>query len=261
MMMRRRGRAGTRAMGKFRGSSFFGERRQGLAVYGQPMKLPFSRFLAPLSLAVGLLFGAGLAEGAEPRTVIAYGDSITQGGALGAAEKGKLWVTLVEAQSGGKLKLVNEGKGGRPTKSLPEFEAMLTRQPKADALIIALGANDARLDIKETCVPNAVANVTKMIELARKAYGAKLPILLVGPTNIRKDALGPSKPIANEREAKVKELGEGFEKLAKEQGCAFVNLYGVVPDASLAKDGVHPDGAGNEAMAKVLLPAVVGLGS
>lgn len=220
---------------------------------------PF-RFFAALMLGLCANAASLSAADSEPRTVVAYGDSITHGGALSAADKAKLWVTLVEAQSGGKLKLVNEGKGGRPTKSLPEFEAMLTRQPKADALIIALGANDARLDIKETCVPNAVANVTKMIELARKAYGVKLPILLVGPTNIRKDALGPSKPIANEREAKVKELGEGFEKLAKEQGCAFVNLYGVVPDASLAKDGVHPDGAGNEAMAKVLLPAVLGLG-
>ncbi|WP_218280906.1 SGNH/GDSL hydrolase family protein [Verrucomicrobium spinosum] len=158
-----------------RGDAIFGERRAGLEVYGHRMKLPFSRFLAPLSLAVGLLFGAGLAEGAEPRTVIAYGDSITQGGALSAEEKNRLWVTLVEAQSGGKLKLINEGKGGRPTKSLPEFEAMLTRQTKADALIIALGANDARLDIKETCVPNAVANVTKMIELARKPTARSCP--------------------------------------------------------------------------------------
>lgn len=173
-----------------------------------------------------------------------------------SVEKEQLWVRRVEALGGGGIKMVNEGKGGRPTHSLPEFVDMLARQPRADALIIALGANDARLDITETCAPRAVANVTRMIRLARRAYGGELPVLLVGPPNIRKDALGPSRPIANEREAKVKELGEAFEKLAREQQCAFVSLNGVVPAASLARDGVHPDGEGNEAIAKVMLPRV-----
>ena len=191
------------------------------------------------------------AQGPASRTIILFGDSITAGGALPKEERGHLWVTQVQQQSAGALTLINEGKGGRPTNSLVEFEAMLTRHAHADALVIALGMNDSR-DITPQCVPKAVANVRAMIGKARAAYGGKLPVLLVGPSNINKAALGPTKPIANEREAKLRELGAAFEKLAAETKSEFVSLFGVVPDSSLLKDGVHPDGAGNDAIAKVM---------
>lgn len=193
------------------------------------------------------------AQSPAARSVILFGDSITEGGALPKGERAQLWVTQVRQQAGGELALINEGKGGRPTNSLPEFEAVLARHAKADALVIALGMNDSR-DITPQCVPKAVANLRAMIEKARTVYGATLPVLLVGPSNINKVALGPTKPIANEREAKLRELGAAFEKLAAETQCGFVSLFGVVPDAALLKDGVHPDAAGNTAIARVLGP-------
>jgi acyl-CoA thioesterase I len=192
----------------------------------------------------------------ESRLVVVYGDSITVGCALPEAERTRVWVRLVEAQSDGKLRLVNEGKGGRPTDSVKEFEAMLMRNARADVLVIALGGNDSR-DISDKCVPKAVDNLKAMIERARAAYGAKLRVVLVGPCNIRKDALGPTRPIADQRDAKLRELGAAFEKLAMESGCEFVSLYGVVPAESLTRDGVHPDTAGNEAIARVLLPVLL----
>lgn len=188
---------------------------------------------------------------AAPRTVIVFGDSITAGSALPADQREKVWVKVVEAQSKGELIMINEGKGGRPTASVPEFEAMLLRHPKADLLVIALGMNDSR-DITEACVPKAVANVRTMMEKARKTYGDKLPVLLVGPSNINKAALGPTKPIGDQREAKLRELGAAFEKLGTEWRAGFISLFGVIPESSLLKDGVHPDAAGNEAIAKVL---------
>ncbi|MEA3212270.1 MAG: acyl-CoA thioesterase [Chthoniobacter sp.] len=209
-----------------------------------------------LATCIAGLFASPQVGAAEPRVVVVFGDSITAGGALPAAEQAQLWVRLVEAQSKGQLRMVNEGKGGRPTDSVKEFEAMLTRQPHADLLVVALGANDAR-DISDQCVPKAVANLRAMIARARATYGEKLSVLLVGPTNIRKDALGPTRPIANEREAKVRELGTAFAGLAKELKCDFVSLYGVVPEASLTRDGVHPDGAGNEAIAHTMLPKLL----
>jgi len=196
------------------------------------------------------------ARGADPRTVIVFGDSITAGNMLPPADKARLWVSLVEQASHGQLRMVNEGKGGRPTDSVKEFEAMLQRQPKADLLVIALGMNDSR-DITEQCVPKAVANVRAMIAAARGKYGEHLAVLIVGPSNIRKDALGPTKPIADQRDAKLRELGAAFETLAKELRCDFTSLYGVVPEASLTKDGVHPDAAGNEAIAHALLPRLL----
>lgn len=209
-----------------------------------------------LWLAVSL---GAFAQSSAVRRVILFGDSITAGSALPKDERGMLWVTQVQEQSERALILVNEGKGGRPTNSLPEFDEMLARHAKADALVIALGMNDSR-DITPQCVPKAVANVRAMIGKARAVYGARLPVLLVGPSNINKAALGPTKPIGNEREARLRELGAAFEKLAEETKSEFVSLFGVVPDAALLKDGVHPDGAGNDAIAKVMGKKLKALG-
>jgi acyl-CoA thioesterase I len=151
------------------------------------------------------------------------------------------------------VRMINEGKGGRPTGSVAEFEAMLQRREKAHELIIALGTNDSR-DITDACVPKAVANVRSMVEKARRAYGDTLKVLLVGPPNINKAALVATKSIANEREAKLRELGEAYHKLASELHCDFVSLFGVVPESSMTKDGVHPDAEGNAAIARAISP-------
>jgi acyl-CoA thioesterase-1 len=188
----------------------------------------------------------------KPRTAVVFGDSITEGGTLPKDQRDQTWVRVVERESKGLLTMVNEGKGGRPTKSVPECEAMLARRPRADILIIALGTNDSR-DITAECVPKAVANLDTMIGLARKTYGPGIAILLVGPPNIHQSTLGPTKPIGDQREAKLRALGEAFALLAKEHHCEFVSLFGVVPDTSFTKDGVHPDAAGHAAIARVIL--------
>ncbi|HEV7403499.1 MAG TPA: SGNH/GDSL hydrolase family protein [Chthoniobacteraceae bacterium] len=214
-----------------------------------------SSFYRLLILGV-LAFGAptfGQQAAPKAHTLIVFGDSITAGGALPKDQADQLWLKLIEKQSAGALTLLNEGKGGRPSASVPEFEQMLARRPKADGLIVALGMNDSR-DLTAECVPKAVANVRAMIEKARQAHGATFPVLLLGPTNINLAALGPTKPIGPQREAKLRELGDAFASLATETHCEFISLFGAVPAASLLKDGVHPDAAGNAAIAKTLGP-------
>jgi acyl-CoA thioesterase-1 len=192
-------------------------------------------------------------EPQRPRTVVVYGDSLTEGGALPKDQRGQAWVRVVERESVGKLQVINEGKGGRATSDgKRDFDAMTARQPRADVMVIALGTNDSR-DLTPDCVKKAVANVRYMMDRTRQCYGPSVKLLLVGPPNINKSALGPTKPIANEREAQLQALGAAFEALAKEKQCAFVSLFGAVPNETMLKDGVHPDVAGNEAMAKVML--------
>ena len=41
------------------------------------------------------------------------------------------------------------------------------------------------------------------------------------------------------REAKLRELGDAFSKLAKETGCEFAGTFGIVPETSMTKDGVR----------------------
>jgi len=208
-----------------------------------------------LPLLLGLFFtivATALPADEPARKVLCFGDSITAGSAMKPADRPRLWVDQVQAASHGRLELINEGKGGRPTDSLGEFGQALVRYPKIDQLVLALGANDAR-NIKDDCVPLAVKNITAMVQRARATYGATLPILIVGPTNINKEKLGPTKPIGPQREQKLKDLNAAFEKLAKELNCTFVSLYGVVPPEAMSVDGVHPDAAGNEPITRTVL--------
>jgi acyl-CoA thioesterase-1 len=187
--------------------------------------------------------------------VLYFGDSLTAGSEMTAEEKAFVWPSLVEESSGGKFRPINEGKGGRPTDSLGEFRVVLEKHRGGyDLLVIALGGNDAR-DLTGACVPNAVRNVREMVRLAREDR-ASLPILIVAPANIRKDALGPTRPIANERDQNLRDLGAAYEALAHELACHFVSLYGVIPPEALAIDGVHPDANGNRPIAARMLEAL-----
>lgn len=219
-----------------------------------------SPWISKACLCASLLVLTVTSRANEPqpsrRTVIVFGDSITAGSALPKEEREQAWVRIVERESKGTLQVVNEGKGGRPTNSVKEFEAMLTRYRNVHTLVIALGTNDSR-DISESCVPKAVKNVTAMIADARAAFGDALRVVLVGPPNLNKSALVATKPIAEPREAKLRELGAAFEKLALNKHADFVSLFGVVPEASMLKDGVHPDPAGNAAIAKVMLGSLL----
>jgi acyl-CoA thioesterase I len=191
-----------------------------------------------------------------PARIVIFGDSITEALDLPESERANAWASIVQAKSNGKILTINEGKGGRPTDSIAEFRSMLHRHRKIDVLVIALGANDAR-DISDICAANATSNIREMIGLARQTYGEGFPILIVAPTNIRKDALGPTRPIANEREAKLIELGAAFRALASEECCHFVSLYGVLPLETLGVDGVHPDSEGHSRLANIMLRAIL----
>jgi len=46
-------------------------------------------------------------------TIMIFGDSLTDGNALGANGRDRVWVTLAQRKVGEALTLVNEGKGGR----------------------------------------------------------------------------------------------------------------------------------------------------
>lgn len=190
------------------------------------------------------------------RTVIVFGDSLTQGGALPKDQQDKAWIRVVERESKGRLRTINEGKGGRATgDGKNEFDRMTAKHPRCDVMVIALGTNDSR-DLKPGSVDKAAANVRHMIDRARQCYGPALDVLLLAPPNLNKDALVATKPIAHEREAQLKALAASFEALAREKQCGFLNLFGTVPESSMLADGVHPDPAGHAAMAKVISSAL-----
>ena len=74
------------------------------------MTVPHTFLLRILPTVLTLLAAmVGVLDAAEPQTVIVFGDSITAGGALSANERDAMWVRVVERESEGRLRMVNEG--------------------------------------------------------------------------------------------------------------------------------------------------------
>jgi len=192
---------------------------------------------------------------AAPKVVVAYGDSITLGNALPEAKRDRVWVRRVGQLARGRLVLVNEGQGGRWTRSLEQFDAMLRRQPRADVLVLALGTNDSN-DASVHMVGRATDNLRTMMTRAQRAWGATLRVVIVGPPQLRPDRR-PDAAGATARNRRLRALNTAYEQLAQHTRARFVSLYGVPDDASLASDGMHPDAAGNEAIARKMLPVLL----
>jgi acyl-CoA thioesterase-1 len=191
--------------------------------------------------------------------VLVFGDSITKGS--GAPSPAESWLARVNASpaANAKLFLLNEGKGGRPATDTDGFADALARHNRVDALVLALGANDAR-DVSGACVPNATAALRKMIAAARAKFGANLPILLIAPPNINPAALAPEKrPTASQRAANLAALEPALRDLAASEKTAFASLLDLLPPETLAADGVHPDASGHALIAGTLLRPILQL--
>lgn len=175
---------------------------------------------------------------------------------MAPADQPFVWPSLVEKWSDGKITMINEGKGGRLTSAFHEFAEVLGKYSgrKIDILVIELGPNDAR-DISGNCVPNAVANLRKIISMARDTF-PETEILIIGPANICKENLGDTRVIGPQREQNLIKLNAAFKALAEETRCTFFSFYGLVRPGTQEIDGVHPDARGNEPLARRFLEFV-----
>ena len=207
--------------------------------------------LAALALAILVTAPAQ----AAPKVVVAYGDSITLGNALPEAQRDRVWVRRVEQMARGRLVLVNDGQGGHWTRSLDQFDSMLRRQPRADVLVLALGTNDSN-DASVRMVGRATDNLRTMITRAQRAWGPELRVVIVGPPQLRPDRR-PDAAGAVARNERLRALNAAYEQLAQHTRARYMSLYGVPDDASLEADGMHPDAAGNEAIARKMLPVLL----
>ncbi len=153
------------------------------------------------------------------------------------------------------LAIVNRSKGGRPTDSVDEFVQALADAGRVDGILIALGTNDSR-DLDPAMVDRAVAHIGAMVEAARRQGPVR--IIIAGPPNINPDALVKTHDIRTQRDANLRKLGAAYEAFASAHGCAFIPMYGLAPSGSMMKDGVHPDKAGNLAIAKAMAGKLAG---
>ena len=190
----------------------------------------------------------GSAAPAEPFTVAALGDSLTQGFGL-PADQG--FVPQLQAwlqAEGTDAVVVNAGVSGDTTAGgLARIDWTLSED--VDALIVALGGNAL---LRGLPPEEARANLTAIME---KASAKRLPVLLIGiaaPGNYGPDYKAAFDAI--------------FPDLAAEYGAILVTDFlapireakanGSAPDDLMQADGLHPSSAGVALMVEAVGPKV-----
>jgi acyl-CoA thioesterase-1 len=189
-------------------------------------------------LAVALL--ASPARGAE-RVVVALGDSLTAG--FGLAED-QAYPALLQARlrrAGFDYQVVNAGVSGDTSAGgLRRLDWVLRSRP--EVVIVALGANDGLRGLPISALrDNLTAIVTRL-----RAAGVR--VLLVGMR------LPP-----NYGAAYAGDFAEAFRAVARRTSVAFMPflLEGVAGDPGLNQaDGIHPNVAGQRAVAERVWPAL-----
>jgi acyl-CoA thioesterase-1 len=175
----------------------------------------------------------------QAQTVVCFGDSLTAGyGAPpGSAYPDYLRRDLLQA--GYHVTLLNQGVTGATTKDgLAQVPAVLQAHPAI--VILELGANDG---LRGQPVDLTVHNLNTMIETFRRAH---IRVLLAGidlPPNLGRDY--------------VKQFDALYPALAAKYKLPLIpfllqGVYGV--DGLMSPDSMHPNGAGYERVAQVVLP-------
>jgi acyl-CoA thioesterase-1 len=224
------------------------------AVLRRSVPAGYGALRAGRNLALALLIGAGVAAGtaqAEPVTVAALGDSLTQGYGLppdqGFVPQLQRWL---DAQ-GAEAVLVNAGVSGDTTAGgLARVEWTLT--PDIGAMIVALGGNDMLRGLDPAA---ARANLAGILDAAK---ARNLPVLLIGleaPSNYGPDYKA--------------DFDAAYADLAAEYGALlypnFLAALTARNDLSTALrqymqgDGIHPNAEGVALMVEAIGPSVLEL--
>ncbi|MBB4305170.1 acyl-CoA thioesterase-1 [Rhodobium orientis] len=190
---------------------------------------------------LGILFATFNALAEERVKIVALGDSLTAGYGL---PPGKGFPTLLEGTLRGRnhdVEVVNAGVSGDTSSGgLARFDWSVPKD--ADALIVALGANDALRGIDPDKTRAALEDILK------KAKARGLPVLLAGmlaPPNMGPDYQAAFDPI--------------YPELAEKYGAVFYPFFleGVAAQPKLNQDdGMHPNVDGVRLMVKGILPKV-----
>ena len=225
-----------------------------------PLRLiALSFMLVAQSPAQSSLFGIKLeGGGAQPKTLLVFGDSLSSSDALPKDKQAGVWPGLLETQAQGWLSVINESKPARSTSAVTDLDAVLKkkRATPPDLIVIMLGTEDTR-DPSPQCVSRAVNNLRALVAATRRKLGPQFPVLLIAPPNLRKSDLPPGAATPDQREASLKALASAIAKLAQETKCAFTTAQGVIPEEHFTKGGLLPDENGHIALANALLPAIL----
>lgn len=201
-------------------------------------------------MVAALVFAlCGFAATAEPITVAALGDSLTQGYGLrqqdGFVPQLETWLKT----QGADVALINAGVSGDTTAG-GAARVDWTLTPDVDAMIVALGGNDMLRGIAPEV---ARANLDRILSAAQAADVAVLLIGLNAPGNYGPDYKSSFDAIYPELAAKYGTL------LARNFLAGVTGADGRAIHDLMQRDGIHPNAKGVARIVEVLGPAVLDL--
>jgi acyl-CoA thioesterase-1 len=210
------------------------------ATYSRAM-VTFARAALAALLTVSVWAGPAYAEGVR---LLAFGDSLTHGFGLLAADTFPRQLEDALRAKGLNVTVINGGNSGDTSgDGLARLDWAMADMP--DAVILELGANDALRGLS----PRALeANLAAILERLGEKY---IPVLLTGmiaPCNLGEtytqafDAVFPA-------------LSERFDVLLYP---FFLDGVATIPSLNQV-DGIHPNGAGVKVIVERILPYVVQL--
>ncbi|WP_439142357.1 arylesterase [Planktotalea sp.] len=215
-----------------------------------------SKALASFALIFVLVFAQTSSARAEPVSIVAFGDSLTQGFGL-RAENGFVpqladWLKVNSTEAGA-IRVINAGVSGDTTAG-GAARVDWTLTDDVDGMIVALGGNDLLRGIDPAV---SRANLEKILQAAATR---DVPVLLVGL--VATANMGPS-------------FKQAFDQMYSDLSAQYDTLYvrdffiGLLePDGTVDRDkvrarmqldGIHPNKDGVRDIVQGLGPAVIEL--
>lgn len=193
--------------------------------------------------------------------VAVWGDSIVYGAGDqdGLGWVGRLRKAFFDPEDGGES-VYNRGINGDTTADLlARFPAEIaTLQPSH--VLIGIGINDTVHNLGDAATPRIslrefVENVSSLLAVAKDS-GAH--VIVIGMTNVVDSLLQPFPWSTTGKcysDAVVKKYDEELERIARDMDLQFVKMHGLLLSDELF-DGLHPNAAGYEKMARTILPII-----
>ncbi len=195
-----------------------------------------------------------------PLTVIACGDSLTQG--VGD-ETGLGWLSRLTAMLPDPHEVTTYNLGVRGNTSLDlsrRIEAELTArlQPTArNLLLLCIGTNDTAKYRGQLRVPHSRSlKLTGRIVQEMKRFGT---VLWISPVPVAREELIFEREAGEKfsfRDERLRALSLDFQRMADEQGIAYLDLFAswktLAEHFNERPDGIHPTSRGYAALARVI---------
>lgn len=202
---------------------------------------------------------------------LCYGDSNTWGADPATAERfdnETRWTRVLAATLGAGYEIIEEGQPGRTTvwndpiegerNGLTYLTPCLESHCPLDGVVLMLGTNDLkqRFGLSAFDVAEGAKRLVRVIQASATGRGGKAPrVLLLAPPPLA-PLTGYAEMFAG-GEAKSRQFGEHFARVAAEIGCDVFDTAGVIRSSAI--DGIHWDASEHVKLGRALAVVVAAL--